>query len=159
MRLGDEAFPPWARGGRRTRGKERQCVSGKGQAPGVAEPVEDCLSSRTDGRLHGSGCQLDRHGDGAGDPERRAHGTTAAGEGATTPASTAVPSAARQQAPIPCARREGPAALAAHGLRSGLPQRESGFHRRVLGHSERARLRAAPRATGSPPRPQPYQEG
>lgn len=135
-------------------------MSGKGQAPGGAEPVEHCVSSRTDGRLHGSGRQLDRHGDGAGDPERRAHRTAAAaGEGAATPASTAVLSAARQQAPVPCAPREGPAALPAHGLGSGLPQRESGFHRRVLGHSERARLRAAPRAAGSPPRPQPCQEG
>ncbi|XP_060158998.1 potassium channel subfamily K member 4 isoform X2 [Globicephala melas] len=117
-----------------------------------------------DGRPHGAGCQLDRHGDRAGDPASRAHGTTAAGEGAATPASTAVPSAARQQTPIPCGPGEDRATLSAHaahpahGLRAGLPQRESGLHRRVLGHAERARLRTAPRSTGQPPPPQHPQE-
>ncbi|XP_066893603.1 potassium channel subfamily K member 4 isoform X2 [Kogia breviceps] len=117
-----------------------------------------------DGRPHGAGCQLDRHGDRAGDPASRAHGTTAAGEGAATPASAAVPSAARQQAPIPCGSGEDRATLSAHaahpalGLCAGLPQRESGLHRRVLGHAERARLRTAPRSTRQPPPPQHPQE-
>ncbi|XP_072614406.1 potassium channel subfamily K member 4 isoform X1 [Vulpes vulpes] len=114
--------------------------------------------SGRDGRPHSAGRQLDRHGDGAGDPASRAHGAAAAGEGAAIPASTAAFGAARRQAPVP-APREGRAALAvlavhpAHGLRAGLPQREPGLHRRVLRHAERARLRAAPRATGSPPPP------
>lgn len=75
-----------------------------------------------------------------------------------------MPGAAPQQAPVPCGPGEDRAFLpahaahAAHGLRAGLPQRESGLHRRVLGHAERARLRAAPRATGSPPPPQSPQE-
>ncbi|XP_047546605.1 potassium channel subfamily K member 4 isoform X2 [Lutra lutra] len=114
--------------------------------------------SGRDGRPHGAGRQLDRHRDGAGDPASRAHGTTAAGKGAALPASAAVSGAARRQAPVP-APGEGRAALPvlpvhpAHGLRAGLPQREPGLHRRVLRHPERARLRAAPRATGSPPPP------
>ncbi|XP_074227920.1 potassium channel subfamily K member 4 isoform X2 [Camelus bactrianus] len=126
--------------------------------------------SGRDGRSHGAGRQLDRHGDRAGNPASRAHGTTAAREGAATPAPTAVPSATCQQAPIPCGPGEDPAALpallahathashAAHGLRAGLPQREPGLHRRVLGHAERARLRATPRATRSPPPSQRPQE-
>lgn len=147
----------------------------KEQATGVAETVKNpqprtAFPPRADGRPHGAGRQLDRHGDRAGDPASRSPGTTAAGEGAATPASTAVPSAARQQATIPCGPGEDRATLAAlaalaahathaaHGLGAGLPQRESCLHRRVLGHAERARLRTAPRATGSPPAPQRPQE-
>uniref|UniRef100_G1TVD3 Uncharacterized protein n=1 Tax=Oryctolagus cuniculus TaxID=9986 RepID=G1TVD3_RABIT len=113
-------------------------------------------NSGRDGRPHGAGCQLDWHGDGAGDPASRAHRT--AGEGAAPAAPTALPRAAGQQAPVPRARAraggEARDAVPAHGLRPGLPQREPGLHRRVLGHAERARLRAAPRAAGAPP-PQP----
>uniref|UniRef100_A0A2K5LKY9 Potassium two pore domain channel subfamily K member 4 n=1 Tax=Cercocebus atys TaxID=9531 RepID=A0A2K5LKY9_CERAT len=112
--------------------------------------------SGRDGRPHGAGCQLDWHGDGARDPASRAR-CPAAREGAATAASTALSSAAAGQAPIPFAPEEGSAAFPAHGLGPGLSQREPGLHRRVLGHAERARLPAAPRAARSPP-PQSPQE-
>lgn len=163
MRLGDEPSPPWARRGRRTGGKEGPCLVGAGQSPAAAEAAEDprartAFPPRADGRLHGTGGQLDRHSDGACDPARRPCGPAATGEGEAPLASAAVHSAAGRQAPIPCTPREARAAFSAHGLCAGLPQRESGLHRRVLGHAERARLRAAPPATGSPPPPQPRQE-
>uniref|UniRef100_A0A2K5PQJ9 Potassium two pore domain channel subfamily K member 4 n=1 Tax=Cebus imitator TaxID=2715852 RepID=A0A2K5PQJ9_CEBIM len=107
--------------------------------------------SGRDGWPHGAGCQLDWHGDGARDPASWAR-SPSAGEGAATAASTALSSAATGQAPIPFAPGEGSAPFAAHGLGPGLSQREP-----VLGHAERARLPAAPRAAGSPP-PQSPQE-
>lgn len=162
------AFPTHEAGG--PGGKEGPCLTGDGAGSrGCGETVEDPWSRtafppRADGWPHGAGRQLDGHRDRAGDPASWAHGTTAVGEGAATPASTALHGAACQQAPIPCGPGEDRAVLpahaahAAHGLRAGLPQRESGLYRRVLGHAERARLRAAPRATGSPPPPQSPQE-
>lgn len=68
---------------REDQGKEEQGLIGDGQAPRVTEVVEDHRSKtafppRADGRLHGSGRQLDRHSDRTGDPARRARGTTAA---------------------------------------------------------------------------------
>lgn len=149
--------------GGKVRNDRRRGRAGSG---GVAKAAQDPRSRtafppRADGRLHGAGRQLDRHGDRAGDPAGRAHRTAAAGEGAATPASTAVCTPACRQAPIPCGPGEGRAALPAHpthGLRAGLPQREPGLHRRVLGHAERARLRVTPCATGSPPSPQSPQE-
>lgn len=116
MRLGDEPSPPWARRGRRTGGKEGPCLVGAGQSPAAAEAAEDprartAFPPRADGRLHGTGGQLDRHSDGACDPARRPCGPAATGEGEAPLASAAVHSAAGRQAPIPCTPPRSPSRL------------------------------------------------
>ncbi|XP_049635661.1 potassium channel subfamily K member 4 isoform X2 [Suncus etruscus] len=110
-----------------------------------------------DGGSHGAGGQLDWHRHGTSDPTRGTLGTAGSGEGATSAAAPAA-AASHWGTPNPGTPQEGPIALPAHRLGARLPQRELGLHRRVVGHAERAQLRAGPCAPRSPPAPQCAQE-